>query len=213
MNREEWLKAVADRMAPWYKDQGYSLPRFRIAIGFPSTGKRGKRIGECWDDCTALDARVEAVLQAANKLSSKTVESELGYSGFVGTPINWQLERRTQHRLPPLVGLPSGRPPMRLFSSQQKPGLRRSVKARTHSEKQGVVAQFLKHSATNEHVLIKPQQHAPGRRYPEDPGSLGASHMPAPSAHPSGTHRRRPRRQVLSAERAGLLADPKPSSR
>jgi hypothetical protein len=32
-------------MTPWYEDQGYSLPRFRIAIGFPSTGKRGKRIG------------------------------------------------------------------------------------------------------------------------------------------------------------------------
>jgi hypothetical protein len=46
MNREEWLNQVADRMAPWYGDQGYSLPRFRIAIGFPSTGKRGKRIGE-----------------------------------------------------------------------------------------------------------------------------------------------------------------------
>jgi len=49
MNREEWLNLVADGMAPWFEDQGYPLPRCRIAIGFPSTGKRGKRIGECWD--------------------------------------------------------------------------------------------------------------------------------------------------------------------
>jgi hypothetical protein len=33
MNREEWLNAVADRMAPWYEDQGYALPyRDRLSL-------------------------------------------------------------------------------------------------------------------------------------------------------------------------------------
>jgi hypothetical protein len=49
MNREEWLNLVAEQMAPWFEAQGHKLPRYRVAIGFPSTGKRGKRSGECWD--------------------------------------------------------------------------------------------------------------------------------------------------------------------
>jgi hypothetical protein len=63
VNREESLNRVADRMAPWYEDQGYSLPRFRIAIGFPSTGKRGKRIGECWDGLASADGTFEVLIR------------------------------------------------------------------------------------------------------------------------------------------------------
>src|SRR5258707_13883249 len=63
MNREEWLNKVAERMAPWFEDQGYSLPRYRVAIGFPSTGKRGKRIGECWDGRASADGTFEVLIR------------------------------------------------------------------------------------------------------------------------------------------------------
>src|SRR6266404_3727145 len=63
MNREEWLNQVAERMAPWFEDQGYSLPRYRVAIGFPSTGKRGKRIGECWDGRASADGTFEVLIR------------------------------------------------------------------------------------------------------------------------------------------------------
>lgn len=46
--REEWLNAVTERMAPWFDELGYPLPRVRCSIGFTSKGMRGKRIGECW---------------------------------------------------------------------------------------------------------------------------------------------------------------------
>jgi hypothetical protein len=50
-------------MAPWFEDQGYSLPRYRVAIGFPSTGKRGKRIGECWDGRASADGTFEVLIR------------------------------------------------------------------------------------------------------------------------------------------------------
>lgn len=31
-----------------FKKHGYSVPEIRISCGFPSTGQRGSRIGECW---------------------------------------------------------------------------------------------------------------------------------------------------------------------
>lgn len=59
MNRETWLEAVADLMAPWFKE----LPPLRLAIGFPSTGKKGKRIGECWDGDSSEDGRFEILIR------------------------------------------------------------------------------------------------------------------------------------------------------
>lgn len=43
--REQWLVALKEAIAPWY---GGNLPPVRVSIGFPSGGKRGKAIGECW---------------------------------------------------------------------------------------------------------------------------------------------------------------------
>jgi hypothetical protein len=54
MTREEWLNAVAARMAWWFSEAGKPLPKVRCSIGFPSKGLRSKTIGECWsNDCTA----------------------------------------------------------------------------------------------------------------------------------------------------------------
>lgn len=62
-NRETWLNAVADCMGPWFADLGCPLPAYRVAIGFPSTGKRGSRIGECWDGSCSEDGRFEILIR------------------------------------------------------------------------------------------------------------------------------------------------------
>lgn len=63
-NREDWLNAIADKLAPVFAERGAKLPkRIRIAIGFPSTGARGKRIGECWDKTASRDGTFEIMIR------------------------------------------------------------------------------------------------------------------------------------------------------
>lgn len=63
-NRESWLNFVAERMAPMFEDLGAPLPeRVRIAIGFTSAGRRGKRIGECWDNRCSDDGYFEVFIR------------------------------------------------------------------------------------------------------------------------------------------------------
>jgi hypothetical protein len=61
--REEWLNRVAALMAPWFDALRHPLPRVRIAIGFPSTGSRGKRVGECWDHLNSADGTFEILIR------------------------------------------------------------------------------------------------------------------------------------------------------
>lgn len=59
-NRESWLNHVAQCMAPMFSRLEAPLPdRVRIAIGFTSTGKRSKHIGECWDNLYSEDGHFE----------------------------------------------------------------------------------------------------------------------------------------------------------
>jgi hypothetical protein len=46
--REQWLSKVAKALEPKFKALGYELPAYRMSCGFPSTGRRSQRIGECW---------------------------------------------------------------------------------------------------------------------------------------------------------------------
>ena len=49
-NRESWLNRVAAGMGSLFETLDAPLPqRVRVAIGFTSTGRKGKAIGECWD--------------------------------------------------------------------------------------------------------------------------------------------------------------------
>lgn len=46
-NREAWLNAVASGMAPLFEAMDAPLPaRVGVAIGFTSTGRKGRSIGE-----------------------------------------------------------------------------------------------------------------------------------------------------------------------
>jgi hypothetical protein len=63
VNREDWLNRVAERMAPWFAEVGAPLTKFRVSVGFPSAGKKGKAIGECWTDKASEDAHHEIFIR------------------------------------------------------------------------------------------------------------------------------------------------------
>jgi DNA-directed RNA polymerase subunit RPC12/RpoP len=58
--REEWMNAFAKRCRNKFDAVGYPLPEnIRFSIGFPSTGAKGKRIGECWASTASKDGQFE----------------------------------------------------------------------------------------------------------------------------------------------------------
>lgn len=57
-NREHWLsEAVRKLDAAVFAPLGFSLPveQVRVSVGFPSTGARSQRVGECWYSHTSQD--------------------------------------------------------------------------------------------------------------------------------------------------------------
>jgi hypothetical protein len=62
--REAWLCAAANSLAIDFADAGYTTPRMRFAIAFPSTGRFGKRVGECWSDSASGDSTHEIFIRA-----------------------------------------------------------------------------------------------------------------------------------------------------
>jgi hypothetical protein len=63
-NRESWLNAVANGMTPLFDMLDAPLPgRIRVAIGFTSTGRKGKAIGECWDNRRSADGHFEIFIR------------------------------------------------------------------------------------------------------------------------------------------------------
>src|SRR5216683_3403628 len=62
--REAWLNYVAQRMAPMFEQLGAPLPaQLRIAIGFTSSGRRSRNIGECWDNQCSEDRHFEIFIR------------------------------------------------------------------------------------------------------------------------------------------------------
>src|SRR5690349_19927567 len=63
--RESWLRAATAELRPYFEVQGYPLPdKIRFAIGFPSTGRKGNRVGECWHASTSADEHFEIFIRA-----------------------------------------------------------------------------------------------------------------------------------------------------
>lgn len=61
--REQWLCQIADVLLPLFEKQGFSKhPVVRIGVGFPTTGVRGKRIGECHDASASKDGVHEIIV-------------------------------------------------------------------------------------------------------------------------------------------------------
>lgn len=58
--REAWLQAFIAKARPIFAKAGSPLPAsIRVAIGFASTGRKGKRIGECWYADSSADKHCE----------------------------------------------------------------------------------------------------------------------------------------------------------
>ena len=63
--RESWLRAATDELRPYFTRCGHPLPdKIRFAIGFPSTGRKGNRVGECWHSSTSADDHFEIFIRA-----------------------------------------------------------------------------------------------------------------------------------------------------
>ncbi len=53
--RELWLIQAVDALAPFFERAGYTLPIVKVSIGFPSTGSKGRHLGQCWSTKSAED--------------------------------------------------------------------------------------------------------------------------------------------------------------
>ena len=63
--RESWLRAASNELRPYFQTCGLTIPEnIRFAIAFPSTGRRGARIGECWHSSTSDDGNFEIIIRA-----------------------------------------------------------------------------------------------------------------------------------------------------
>lgn len=61
--REEWLEEVAEGMAPWFANLGHPLPKARMSVGFPSTGSKGRAVGQCWPAAASADGTHEILIR------------------------------------------------------------------------------------------------------------------------------------------------------
>ena len=58
--REQWLNAAAQKLKPRFAAAGVDTTQpFRVSIGFPSSGRKGKAIGECWSNNSTADSVCE----------------------------------------------------------------------------------------------------------------------------------------------------------
>ncbi len=48
LSRQTWLEIAVTHASVEFSKHGYAVPVVRISCGFPSTGQRSRRIGECW---------------------------------------------------------------------------------------------------------------------------------------------------------------------
>jgi hypothetical protein len=63
--RESWLRAATRGLTPYFASCGLTVPEnIRFAIAFPSTGRNGARIGECWHSSTSDDGNYEIIIRA-----------------------------------------------------------------------------------------------------------------------------------------------------
>src|SRR3984893_18538472 len=64
-SREGWLRAAANELRSHFKSCGYELAEnIRYAIAFPSTGRKGKRVGECWHSSASAESAYEIFIRA-----------------------------------------------------------------------------------------------------------------------------------------------------
>ncbi len=61
--RELWLYSIADALYPKFGELSFTnRPTVRIGVGYPTTGARGKAIGQCHDSCLSRDKVHEIII-------------------------------------------------------------------------------------------------------------------------------------------------------
>lgn len=53
--REEWLMRAVVHLEPIFQMSGYQIPKVKVSVGFPSTGAKGRHLGQCWSTKSAVD--------------------------------------------------------------------------------------------------------------------------------------------------------------
>jgi len=53
--REEWLMEAVEQIKPIFERVGYQIPPVKVSIGFPSTGSKGRHLGQCWSTKSSED--------------------------------------------------------------------------------------------------------------------------------------------------------------
>ena len=53
--REEWLMRAVVHLEPIFQRGGYQIPQVKVSIGFPSTGAKGRHLGQCWGSKASED--------------------------------------------------------------------------------------------------------------------------------------------------------------
>ena len=48
VNREQWLMKAVEHIVPIFERAGYAVPVVKVSVGFPSTGGKGRHLGQCW---------------------------------------------------------------------------------------------------------------------------------------------------------------------
>ena len=97
MDREGWLNALAEKFAPRFKEYGYDMPKFRVSVGFCSSGARSSTAAQCWhSQCSSdntfeifiMPDQVEPFLVACHlwhELTHATVGFDCGHKGAFAT--------------------------------------------------------------------------------------------------------------------------------
>ena len=61
-SREDWLQQAAAQLRGVFEQEGYEVPAVRAGVGFPSTGRKSSRIGECWGSSASADGVCEVTI-------------------------------------------------------------------------------------------------------------------------------------------------------
>jgi hypothetical protein len=63
--REEWLQDAAGQLRPYFHECGLEVPeKIRFAVAFPSTGRKGNRLGETWHSRSSGDGTYEIIIRS-----------------------------------------------------------------------------------------------------------------------------------------------------
>ena len=53
--RESWLMLATDHLRLVFERNGYKVPPVKVSIGFPSSGRKGRHLGQCWSTKSSED--------------------------------------------------------------------------------------------------------------------------------------------------------------